>query len=304
VYRAYQDGFTVVINHVHRRSAAVGQLCRSLQVALHHPVGANLYLTPAGAQGFRPHVDTHDVLIAQLHGTKEWHVSDPTVQLPLAQRKPGRQPLVGARTYELHPGDTFYLPRGYLHEAVTARGSSLHLTIGIHAFRWLDVLAEALDIWAEDDIAPRTALPPGFLDQELDPQKFVELADHLRAALADPTLAERAKARIGSRLVAGDIAAEHGRFGSLDAVAALTDESRVARPPEVLALVRTTEDAATVEFAGNFVTGPVLISPALKYIAEHGEFMVRQLPGELSTQDRIDLVARLIGEGLLEVKFP
>ena len=54
IYRAYYGGYTLVLNRLHRRSRAVSLLCRAIEAALHHPVGANLYLTPRTGQGFRP----------------------------------------------------------------------------------------------------------------------------------------------------------------------------------------------------------------------------------------------------------
>jgi ribosomal protein L16 Arg81 hydroxylase len=301
VYRAYHDGFTVVVNQVHRRSVAVGRLCRRLQSALHHPVGANLYLTPAGAQGFLPHVDTHDVFIVQLHGEKEWHVGSASAELPLARKRHGPQALPDARRYTLAAGDTFYLPRGFPHAAVAGGSSSLHLTIGIHAYRWSDLISDALELLADDDVAFRRALPPGFLDEPLDSEHAAELARRLAGALSGGALAERAKEQLGSKLVAGDVAPERGRFLTLDALADLNGDSIVARPPELLSRVRTTRDRATIEFAGNFVAGPRLLEPTLEFIARHERFAVDELPGDLSPEDRVDLVIRLVSEGLLEV---
>jgi len=144
IYSAYHGGYTIVVNHLHRRSAAVARLCRGLEASLHHPVGANLYLTPQNAQGFRPHVDTHDVFILQLHGEKFWHVARPSYPLPLATWKHGTmRSLPDAREYKLKPGDVFYLPRGCPHDAITAEGSSLHLTVGVNVFRWIDFFLEA-----------------------------------------------------------------------------------------------------------------------------------------------------------------
>jgi bifunctional lysine-specific demethylase and histidyl-hydroxylase NO66 len=302
VYRAYHEGFTVVVNQVHRRSAAIGRLCRGVQAELHHPVGANLYLTPAGAQGFLPHVDTHDVFIVQLHGKKEWRVGTPSGELPLAQKRHGRQALPdAAQTYTLTPGDTFYLPRGFPHEAVAGDSSSLHLTVGIHAYRWNDLIEDALELLADDDVAFRGALPPRFLDEPLDSERVAELARRLAAALSDGALAERAKERIGSRLVGADAGVERGRFRALDALGGLTDDSVVARPPELLCRVRTTRGRAAIEFAGNFVTGPPLLEPTLEFVAQRKRFAVGELPGDLSMEDRVDLVSRLVSEGLLEV---
>jgi len=301
IYRSYHDGFTVVINQMHRRSAAVGCLCRALQAAMHHPVGANLYLTPARAQGFLPHADTHDVFVLQLHGAKEWHVSSPSVELPLARRQSHRQTLSDSQTYRLAPGDVLYLPRGFPHEAVTGDSSSLHLTVGIYAFRWYDLLNDALKLLADEDVMLRSALPRQYLNEPLDVEHLAELGRRVTAALTDGALIEKAKEGIASQLVAADVAAGLSRFGSLDALAGLTDESVVARPPELLCLVRLTSEQATIEFAGNFVTGPRLVGTALQFVAQHDRFAVGELPGNLSTEDRIDLVKRLVSEGLLEV---
>jgi bifunctional lysine-specific demethylase and histidyl-hydroxylase NO66 len=301
VYRAYADGFTVIVNEAHRRSVAIGRLCRGLQSALHHPVGANLYLTPAGGQGFRPHVDTHDVFILQLHGEKVWHVGDPTAELPLADdRHNGREPPL-AQTYRLSPGDTFYLPRGFPHEAVATDSSSLHLTVGIHTYRWADLIGTALGALAAEDVAFRGALSPGFLDAPLDSERAAELARRLAVALGDGALTELAKRQLGDRLVGQDAAPERGRFRNLDALGELAVGSVVARPAGLLCQVRGGEDKAEIEFAGNFVAGPAKVRQALEFVALREQFTVGELPGDLTSEDRIDLASRLVSEGLLEV---
>lgn len=301
VYRNYHAGFTIVVNQVHRRSAPVGRLCRGLQAALFHRIGANLYLTPAGAQGFLPHVDSHDVFILQLEGTKEWHVSAPVEELPLAVGYHQRQTLPDARTYLLTPGDTLYLPRGFRHEAVTGDSSSVHLTVGVYTHRWHDLCKEVVELLAEQDVLFRMSLPPRYIDDPLDLEHTAELARRLTAALTDQTTIEKAKQNIASRLVMGDASVGPSRFRSLDALAGLTDESIVARPPEVLCLVRDTGDESTIEFAGNFVSGPRYLVTAFQFVAESGRFAVAQLPGVESSDDRIELVRRLVSEGLLEV---
>ncbi|WP_189277433.1 cupin domain-containing protein [Kitasatospora griseola] len=300
-YRAYHDGFTVVINQTHRRSAAVGRLCRGLQAALHHPIGANIYLTPAGAQGFLPHVDTHDVFILQLHGTKEWHVSSPPVELPLAHNRNHKQTLPDAQIFTLMPGDMLYLPRGFRHKAVTGDSSSLHLTVGIHAFRWHDLFKDALEQLADEDAIFRSALPPQYVDEPLDMAHVTEMVRRMTAALTDESFMEKAKERIASKLIAADESTGLSQFRSLDALADLSDESIVSRSPEHLCLVRIAPDRATIEFVGNFVTGPPVLGKALEFIAQRHRFAVGELPGNLSTEDRIDLVKRLVSEGLLEV---
>ena len=50
---------------------------------------------------------------------------------PRSRRRPSRAPLI-EQTFA--PGDCLYLPRGYLHSATALGGTSIHLTIGVHAW--------------------------------------------------------------------------------------------------------------------------------------------------------------------------
>jgi lysine-specific demethylase/histidyl-hydroxylase NO66 len=302
VYGAYHDGFTIVLNEVHRRSSPVAHLCRALESDLHHRVGANLYLTPRDGQGFLPHVDTHDVFILQLHGVKEWRVSGAPNDLPLTSSRAGRVELRDVREYSLRPGDLLYLPRGAAHEAVTSGASSLHLTVGIHVYRRVDLLAEALAVLADEQVDLRVALPPQFLDHSADAAGLPEIAQRVAIALGDDSVLERAKSRLGARLLRGGRAASGGHFRSLDAIHDLDADSIVARAAGVLCTVRSSGDEASIEFESNYVAGPVFLEPALRFVAERDRFTVLELPGHLSLEDKIDLVSRLVSEGLLTIE--
>lgn len=301
VYRAYRRGYSVVVNQVHCRSAVVALLCNALEATLHHRMTANLYLSPPDAQGFRPHIDTHDVFVLQLHGVKEWHVSPPTVDLPLVHQKPDAPAsLTDFTSHLLTPGDLLYLPRGYWHEAVTTSTSSLHLTVGINVYRWVDLLRAALDLLADDHMELRHALPAGFLDHPLDAAHLRKAVDHFATALAeDDVLAERAKQRLGGRLINDSKAADRGRFRSIDALAGLTGESVVIRPAEVLCRVRTGARKVRIEFLGNYVSRPPDWAETLQFVAHAESFRIGELPGEISPEDKLELVRELVGEGLL-----
>ena len=53
----------------------------------------------------------------------------------------------------MRAGDTLYLPRGWLHQAMTSDTASLHLTVGINVATWRDAVRDALDEAAEEDVA-------------------------------------------------------------------------------------------------------------------------------------------------------
>ncbi|MFG2987421.1 cupin domain-containing protein [Streptomyces sp. NPDC048258] len=301
IYRAYQEGYSVVINGVHHRSAAVANLSRNLEGDLHHQVGANLYLTPQGGQGFAPHVDTHAVFILQLHGVKHWRVGTPPKDLQPPGAKQGPVELIDYSDYTLNPGDVLYLPRGFPHDATTSNSSSLHLTVGIHAYCWVDFMIEALGVMADDDAKLRGALPPGFLDGSFGTERISEVFGSFADAIRNETLAERVKMRLGDKLFKEAKVVGSGHFRSLDSIPSLNAESVVFRTPSLFCRVRSTSSESRIEFATNFVAGPAHLESALDFIAKRHQFAVQEIPGVLNTQEKLDLVSRLVGEGLLQI---
>jgi bifunctional lysine-specific demethylase and histidyl-hydroxylase NO66 len=165
---AHADGATIVLNALHRVWPPLAGFCRDLAGELGSPTQANAYVTPPGAQGFKPHHDTHDVLVLQVDGAKHWTVHPPAVELPLRSQPStglGADP-VGCRAPELdvvlEAGDALYLPRGWLHSAQTTDDRSIHLTVGLLAPTWADVLDDLLARAGVEDVALRHALPlPG-----------------------------------------------------------------------------------------------------------------------------------------------
>jgi ribosomal protein L16 Arg81 hydroxylase len=82
---------------------------------------------------------------------------------------------------ELAPGDLLYLPRGFVHSTATARESSLHITLGVTVFTWVELLAE----WFQTSKAYpryRRALEPGFAH---DPEARARLKGELPEIIAE-----------------------------------------------------------------------------------------------------------------------
>ncbi|MBD2492849.1 cupin domain-containing protein [Nostoc sp. FACHB-280] len=145
-----RQGATLIINGVHHRIPAVAELAANLRHEIGYETHINLYCSPAKQQGFDCHYDTHDVLILQMEGEKQWFVYEPTVLYPTAdmpsskQQQPQQQPYLEC---VLQAGDLLYIPRGHWHYAVACEQPSLHLTVGIECqtgLDWLDWLIKDL----------------------------------------------------------------------------------------------------------------------------------------------------------------
>ena len=58
-------------------------------------------------------------------------------------------------------GRTLYLPRGWLHEAATSDSDSLHITVGVSVYTWVDAFKAALDDCRDDVEFRRTEYEQG-----------------------------------------------------------------------------------------------------------------------------------------------
>jgi ribosomal protein L16 Arg81 hydroxylase len=178
-YQKYRDGCTVSFVYLHERVARLKELCRNLSQELSAPTQTNAYLTPPSSQGFDTHFDDHDVFILQISGSKSWRVFEPSVPHPLVGQGSTPGPSLGKLLCDvvLDAGDTLYIPRGFMHDAATKQGHSLHITVGVHAVVWGDVLLTALKSLIERDPQLRTSLPPGFAKDRTRQRQAVRLVE-------------------------------------------------------------------------------------------------------------------------------
>jgi len=158
---------------------------------LDHPCDINCYLTPPFAQCFNPHFDDHDVFILQIEGEKSWKVDNKSKEYyPLESES------FWSKTYQysdpqsltLRRGDVLFIPSGHVHHAQTLNGYSLHLTIGVHQMRAIDLLHEFLKkrknenkrVFFNEPVAQSKEVQHDF-DDELE--KLVDGFQHIPDAL-------------------------------------------------------------------------------------------------------------------------
>jgi ribosomal protein L16 Arg81 hydroxylase len=142
VYQLFGEGATIIFSYLDNVVPALTLFCRSLEREFSFPFQTNVYLTPARAKGFKPHYDTHDVFVLQVAGSKQWTIYGTPVTLPLTEQsfdasihERGEPTL----EFELQAGDLAYIPRGVVHDARSGDTLSLHITVGVLTYTWVDV---------------------------------------------------------------------------------------------------------------------------------------------------------------------
>jgi ribosomal protein L16 Arg81 hydroxylase len=278
---AFASGATVVLQALHHTHPPLGAFCRLLEAELEQPVQANAYFTPRGSQGLPVHHDTHDVFCLQVA------VYEPALELPLRDQRyrpelgePG-EPLLDL---VLEPGDMLYMPRGWLHQALTSDEDSLHLTIGVSVYTWLDAVRAALESCA-DELELRRSVP----------DDGVATAD-LLAVLEERLQPDDVVRRRRSKLVRTRRPVLEDALSELRASDSLSAETLLERRPTVLSEL---EDG-TLVFEGKRIRVPTRALAELTAIAaSETPFTAEQLPGQLDAESRLVLLRRLIREGFV-----
>ena len=104
--------------HAHTHLPELGYLVLGLEAELGCRVQGNVYLSPPGESSFLPHYDTHDVFVAQAHGSKQWVLfegpdsSPPTRPFQPGDRHPGEE---RASFTHFAQATLCYVPRGVMH---------------------------------------------------------------------------------------------------------------------------------------------------------------------------------------------
>lgn len=162
----HRNGATIVISQAHEKISTLAEFRREMQRDCYLRCQTNLYLSPPSQQGFNAHYDSHDVFILQLHGSKTFNFYEGGVELPFQHdRFETSQQTAGSLTNSitLTPGDTLYIPRGVMHDAVACADSSLHITLGVYAITHRDLVLEAMQRLTTDDPAFRKSIPRQWL---------------------------------------------------------------------------------------------------------------------------------------------
>lgn len=300
IHTEYSSGATVTLPAWHRAWPPLGRLCARLEEQLDHVINTNVYLTPPRAAGFTPHYDTHEVFVLQIAGSKHWQIHAPPLALPHRSQTFAFASYVAPeramQEFDLSPGDLAYLPRGYVHTTTTSEQPSLHVTIGVTVYTWVEMLLEWIQSSIEEP-AFRHGLPPGFAHRpELRPrlsQRLAELVQQLSRSVHVEAVSERfvkrvlgarQKAPLPFRTDAGSVTAET-RLRVVPGV-----DYSTARDPENLILI----------LEGRRIRLQAAVASTLEAMCRLESFTPSSLPSDLSLQARLSLVRYLCGLQFLE----
>jgi ribosomal protein L16 Arg81 hydroxylase len=294
----FSKGATIVFNALDRHWRSLSDLCRELENQFKGVAHANGYLSPKRAVGFAPHYDTHEVFVLQITGTKRWKVYDPVIRLPLPSQVEELPSELGEPAYEieLDGGDLLYLPRGYIHSAVTSSEVSFHVTIGLTPYTWVDAFREAVRL-CENELRFRhsfpLASPDGTDDERSAFQEFGEMLQQDRTLAAVREL-------LLNQFISNCPPTHRGGLDAALRLEEVTARSVVQLDPATSVCLTTEESGVALRCNGQKIKFPEKAREALTFAEKARTFTVDCLPG-LGGEDKLAFVRRLIRKGVLTV---
>lgn len=302
LYQLFEEGSTITLAYLDTVVPALTLFCRALEQEFSFPFQTNVYMTPPGAQGAKPHYDTHDVFVLQVTGSKQWTIFGTPVESPLpAQDFDPDAHELGAPTleFELQAGDAAYIPRGVAHEARSTDTVSLHITTGVLRYTWTDLLLEAIAAASLSDARFRKSLPPGFARSGFDRTPVRETLRNLLQEAATASHFDAALDFFIDRFLSDCVPVLTGQMAQLAALSDLTLDSVVGARQGVIARLGTSDGSVAVHCFGRKITFPSRVRDSLEFALSTSSFTLKSMPGNLDGPGKLTLVRRLIREGLV-----
>lgn len=188
------QGATLVANDIDHLSNGLTAFSKAVEQALGGKVQGNLYCSSKRRQAFGSHFDTHDVYAVHVEGTKTWHIYEGRAVDPIAHpmfKTLGREHHENAKgkllmDVQMEPGDILYLPRGQYHDALADEGGAVHIAFGVTYPIGIDVMSYLFDKVIARDLFRANLPRPEAPEQDSLGQRLTDLAEDIRAVLADP----------------------------------------------------------------------------------------------------------------------
>jgi ribosomal protein L16 Arg81 hydroxylase len=300
VYREFAGGSTVILAQLQSKLRSLAEICRALEDEFSAPFQTNIYLTPSGSQGFKPHYDTHDVLVLQAAGSKRWRLYGMPMTLPLSgwefdSKMHDTGPI--SMEFDLQAGDVLYMPRGLVHDAESTSETSLHITVGILSYTWADFLQEALASVIVDHPEFRRSLPVGFAHPDFDrsdaERTFAELTTQFSrsaefSVTRDYFTDEFVRTRSGWL----------PRLEQIQRLNTLASDSTVVLVPHLIHKIAENGQHIQLRCQGKAMTFPKHAKEALLFALSTPMFRVEEVP-TLGHEGRLVFIRRLVREGIL-----
>ncbi|MFV7771649.1 JmjC domain-containing protein [Shewanella marisflavi] len=300
----YSQGYTLILDGGHLRHAGIAKICSDLSKRFMCAVQANIYVTPAGGQGFDAHFDAHDVMVLQTVGAKKWHLKD----MPLI--------MLGDKYYNeyedidaveeasddscaevvLSAGERLYIPRGTIHKAVgVSDHPSIHITFSFFPITWNKLLEAAIIDGAVKSTGIMQSVPREVLSNLDSPETKAMLQVKLNEALGAVDMSQ-----LWRFIYDRGAVLEPGKgVQSVLQLDQMNEHTQIRLREGADPFISMHGERMWVSFTGRRLGAPLHSYEFFNHLIEHNQFAVGDLPGDQTvTESKLVFVKWLITHGI------
>lgn len=300
LFQLYDEGNTIVLNQLHRKIENMAQLCRKMEDVFSMPFQTNIYLTPENSQGFKAHYDAHCVFILQIRGSKNWKIFNraiinPTKDYILNESNFDNE--IVTEEFTLNQGDIAYIPRGYVHNASTGNSDSLHVTLGAHAYTWVDLINEAVKYVSLNNPDIRGSLPIGFASVKFNQNNTKVFYKKLIREILNDKVLINALDNLSEKFISTRKPILHGQLMQIKNTFNIDYGSLVFKKRTILLNITESSDLIIIKCYGNALPFPSIVRNTIMYILDNYSFEMEDIPGEFELKRTI--IDKLINFGVI-----
>lgn len=313
LFELHAQGATIVLSQAQKLFKPLNELCREVTRTLQMRSQANVYLSPPGNQGFNAHYDTHDVFILQASGAKTFNFYPSSVELPSHDERFDPSALATSQVDEsisLSAGDTLYIPRGVVHDAVADDSEfSLHVTLGVYPVLMRDMLQESIQVLSEQDSDFRRAIDSvlhassGSGVDNLR-QALLPLIQRLQESVEDAAVVMQTHTRLKDELSLDAMQDCNGLAGRNLAQHRIDDElsasKQVQLRGEAVISFDVMPDGLKVRTFGQILEFSEPMSTVVHKLLDEG-FLTKETLRKLDSDQRVAMIKRLLQENLIDL---
>lgn len=290
--RFHAEGATLIMSRAQNLFPELSELCTEVARVFDARSQTNVYLSAPGKQGFNAHYDTHDVFILQVSGSKTFHFYPSSTHLPMTDESFDVERVTPAPkddSVPLEAGDTLYIPRGMVHDAIADESSpSLHITLGIYPLLVKQLLQDVIQLAAENNVEFRRSLSGASMDTK-------QLHSMLAASVNDSTM-QTAMSRFKDEL-----ALDLPQFaqGSLSAVK-FNDNQSVCLRANVVLNAEPVDQGIKLRLPGQIVIYEAHYQRIIELLLKHGK-LDREDVSDLNDEQYRSAIERFHCDSLIEI---
>ena len=299
LYKGLAEGQTLILNAFQHKLPKLHQFLNKLGNSWSIGLSANIYVTPAGHQGFEWHYDNHDVLVLQTEGSKEWEILHETPFLPdvnyKGQSTPPQQ-TDQAKQLTMNPGDILYIPRGIYHKAVANETSSVHITVGMYTKKVYDLI---------DDFMTKAQLQRGLrkswnvFEQTGDEQmEMIRQLKQFAVNYFDQLESDIPESIANQKVEKAEM--NHGRLTGILVLNQLSERSKVRTNGSIK--WEMGKKFIELSFQDKSFKYPIFMKDTVLSILDEDGIRLGDLKGEVSFKHKAELARKFVTEGLLVIE--